>query len=111
MINFPTQIPDRDTRGPSDLHLFLLILVCSAVVFHPLENSYHVVVSFSIDFPSTSKVNVPFHRTAFDYSLVDWDLLRDDPWDIFNLGASAAAAAAEFCKWVQAGIDVDIPHA
>ena len=35
--------------------------------------------------------------------------MRDVPWeDIFNLGASAAAS--EFCEWVQAGIDVYIPH-
>ena len=35
--------------------------------------------------------------------------LRDYPWeDIFKL--SASAAASEFCEWVQAGIDVYIPH-
>ena len=35
--------------------------------------------------------------------------LRDDPWeDIFKLRASAAAS--EFCEWVQAGIDLYIPH-
>ena len=54
-----------------------------------------------------------FHRIANDYSHADWDglcdHLRDVPWeDIFNHGASAAAS--EFCKWVQVGIDVYIPH-
>ena len=35
--------------------------------------------------------------------------MRDTPWeDIFKPGASAAAS--EFCEWVQAGIDVYIPH-
>ena len=36
--------------------------------------------------------------------------MRDVPWgDIFNLGASAAAAS-EFCEWVQVRIDAYIPH-
>ena len=52
---------------------------------------------------------------ADDYSCADWDGLRDHlrdvPWqDIFKLRASAAAAASEFCEWVQVGIDVYIPH-
>ena len=35
--------------------------------------------------------------------------MRDDPWvDILKLGASATAS--KFCKWVQVGIDVYIPH-
>ena len=50
---------------------------------------------------------------AYDYSCADWDSLRDNlrdfPWeDIFKL--SASAAASESCEWVQAGIDVYIPH-
>ena len=36
-------------------------------------------------------------------------ILRDVPWEgIFKL--SASGAASEFCEWVQAGIDVYIPH-
>ena len=78
----------------------------------PLGNSDHVV-SVSIDFPINSKQDTPFHRMAYDYSRADWDGLRDHlrdvPWeDIFKLGASTAAS--EFCKWVQVGIDVYIPH-
>ena len=51
---------------------------------------------------------------AYDHSPADWDgfqdHLRDVPWeDIFKLIASAAAAS-EFCEWVQVGIDVYIPH-
>ena len=37
----------------------------------PLENSDHVVDSVSIDFPSNSKRDVPFHYIAYDYSRAD----------------------------------------
>ena len=72
-----------------------------------------MVVSVSIDFPSSSQWNTLFHRIAYDYSCADWDSLhdrfRDVPReDIFKLGASAAAS--EFCERVQVGIDVYIPH-
>ena len=83
------------------------------MAFPPLGNSDHVALSVSIDFPSNSQQDAPFHRIAYDYSRADWDGLRDHlrdvPWeDIFKLGASAAAS--EFCEWVQVGIDVYIPH-
>ena len=83
------------------------------MVLPPLGNSDHVVVSVSIDFPTNSQQDAPFHRIAYDKSRADWhglcDHLRDVPWeDIFKLGASAAAS--EFCEWVQVGIDVYIPH-
>ena len=83
------------------------------MAFPPLGNSDHVVVSDSIDFPSNSRHDAPFHCIAYDYSRADWDglcdHLRDIPWeDIFKLGAFAAAS--EFCEWVQVGIDVYIPH-
>ena len=83
------------------------------MVFPPLGNSDHVVFSVSTDFPINSKQDTPFNRVAYDYSRADWygfrDHLRDVPWeDIFKL--SASAAASEFCEWVQAGIDVYIPH-
>ena len=82
------------------------------MAFPPLGNSNHVV-SVSIDFPSNSQWDAPFHYIAYDHSRADWyglcDHLRDVPWeDIFKLGASAAAS--EFCEWVQVGIDVCIPH-
>ena len=83
------------------------------MAFAPLGNSDHVVVSVSLDFPTNSQQDAPFRRIAYDYSRADWDglcdHLRDVPWeDIFKLGASVAAS--EFCEWVQAGIDVYIPH-
>ena len=104
-----------DSHSPALLDLFLSsdASICSTMAFPPLGNSDHVVVSVSIDFPTNSQQDAPFHRIAYDYSRADWDGLRDDlrdvPWeDIFKLGASAAAS--EFCEWIQVGIDVYIPH-
>ena len=115
MVNFPTQIPDCDSHSPALLDLFLSsdASICSTVAFPALGDSDHVVVSVSIDFPTNSQQDAPFHCIAYDYSRVDWDGLRDHlrdvPWeDIFELGASAATS--EFCGWVQVGIDVYIPH-
>ena len=115
MVNFTTQIPNCDCHSPALLDLFLSsdTSICSAMVFLPLENSDHVVVSVSIDFPSNSKWDAPFLCIAYDYSFADWnslyDHLRDVPWeDIFKLGASPAAS--EFHDWVQVGMDVSIPH-
>ena len=115
MVNFPTRITDCDSHSPALLDLFIFsdASICSLMAFPTLGNSDHVVVSVSIDFPTNSQRNVPFHRIAYDYSRADWDglsdHLRDVPWeDIFKLGASPAAS--EFCEWVQVGIDVYIPH-
>ena len=115
MVDFPTRIPDCDSHSPALLDLFLssAASICSTIAFPPLGNSDHVVVSVSIDFPTNSQQDAPFHRIAYDYSRADWDGLRDHlrgvPWqDIFKLGA--CAAASKFCEWVQVGIDVYIPH-
>ena len=115
MVNFPTWIPDCDSHSPALLDLFLSsdTSICSTMAFPPLENSDHIVVSVSIDFPTNLQWDAPFHRITYDYSRADWDGLRDHlsdvSWeDILKLVASAAAS--EFCEWVQAGIDVYIPH-
>ena len=115
MVDFPTRIPDCDSHSPALLDLFLSsdASICSTMAFPPLGNSDHVVVSVSIDFPTNSQQDAPFHCIAYDYSCADWDglcdHLRDIPWeDIFKLGASAATS--QFCEWVQVGIDVYIPH-
>ena len=99
MLNIPIRIPDCDSHIPALLDLFLSsdASICSTMSFPPLRNSDHVVVSVSIDFPSNSQQDAPFHHIAYDYSCADWDSLhdhlRDVPWeDIFNLGASAAAS-------------------
>ena len=93
MVNFPTQIPDCNSHSPALLDSFLSseTSICSTMAFPPLGNSNHVV-SVSIDFPSNSQWDAPFHYIAYDYSCADWDglcdHLRDIPWeDIFKLGA------------------------
>ena len=115
MVNFPTRIPDWDSHSPALLDLFISsdASICSIMPFCSLENSAHVVVSVSTDFPINSKRDAPFHRLAYGYSRADWDGLRDPlrdvTWeDIFKLGASTATS--EFCEWVQVGTDVYIPH-
>ena len=74
--------------------------IFSPVAFLPLGNSNHDVVSLSIDFPSNSERDTPFHYTSYGYCRADWDGLRDHlrdvSWeDIFKLGA--CAADTEFC--------------
>ena len=115
MVNFPFRIPDCDSHSPALLDLFISsdASICSAKAFPPLRNSDHAVVSVSIDFPSYLQRDAPFHHITYDYSRADWDglsdHLRDVPWDdVFKL--SASAATSEFCEWVQARIDVYVPH-
>ena len=115
MVNVSIWIPDYDSHSPALLDFFLSsdAIICSAIVFPPLENSDQGAVSVSADFPSYSLRDAPFHCIAYSYSCADWDGLRDHfrdvLWeDIFKL--SASAAASEFCEWVQVGIDVYIAH-
>ena len=65
--NFPTQIPDCDSHSPALLDLFLssYMSICSTMAFPPLGNSDHAVVSGSIDFPSNSQQDAPFHCIAY----------------------------------------------
>ena len=102
MVNFPTRTPDCDSHSPALLDLFISsdASICSTMAFPPLRNSDHALVSVSIDFPTNSQQDAPFHRIAYDYSHADWDGLRDHlrdvQWeDIFKHGVSAAAS--EFC--------------
>ena len=83
MVNFPTQIPDCDSHSPALLDLFISpdTSICSTMTFPPLRNSDHVV-SVSIDFPSNSQRDAPFHRIAYDYSCGDWDGLSDHLRDV-----------------------------
>ena len=64
------------------LFLFSDASICSTMAFPPLGNSDHVVVSVSIDFPSNSQWDAPFHHIAYDYSRADWDDLRDHLRDV-----------------------------
>ena len=79
VVNFLTWITDCDSHSPALLDLFLSTdaSVCSTIALLPLENYDHVVVSVSIDFPSYSQRDAPFHRIAYDFSCADWDGLRN----------------------------------
>ena len=73
------------------------------MAFPPLGSSDHVVVSVSIDFPTNSQQDAPFHGISYYYSHADCDdcrdHLKDVSWeDIFKLCTSAAVS--EFCEWV-----------
>ena len=89
--------------------------ICSTIVFPPLGNSDHVVVSVSIDFDSNSKRDALFCRIAFDLACADGDGLcedlRDVPWEkIIKLGASAAASECVFSSWFSAAYSTAIAH-
>ena len=70
---FPTQIPDCDSHSPALLDLFISsdASICSTKAFPPLGNFDHVPVSVSIDFPSYSQWDAPFHRIAYGCSHAD----------------------------------------
>ena len=84
IVNFPTRIPDCDSHNPALLDLFLTCdaSICSTMAFPPFGNSDHVVVSVSIDFPTNSQQDAPFHRIAYGYSHPDWDGLCDHLRDV-----------------------------
>ena len=73
MVNFPTQIPDCDSHSSALLDLFISsdASICSTMAFPPLENS-DAVVSVTIDFPTNSQQEAPFHCIAYDYSCNCW---------------------------------------
>ena len=76
MVNFPSWIPNCDSHSPALLDLFISsdVSICSAMAFHPLGNSGHVVVSVSIDFSSYSQLNVTFDHIIYDYFYSDWEV-------------------------------------
>ena len=94
-----------------DLFLYSDSIICSTIAFFPLGNSDHVVSASIMTFCQTqNRWPVSWH-SFYDYSRGDWDglgnHLRDVPGkDIFKL--STSAAASEFCKWLQVGLDVYI---
>ena len=106
MVNFPTCIPDYGSHSPAFLDLFVSsdASICPPMAFPPLGNSDLVLVSVSIDFPSYSQRDAPFHGIAYDCSLANWDGLRDHlrdvPWENI-LKLSGSAAARKFCEWVK----------
>ena len=74
MVNFLTWIPDCDSQSPALFDFFLTSYtsINSTMAFPLLENSYHVAVSISIDFPINTKQDALFNCTAYDYSHADW---------------------------------------
>ena len=84
MVNFPTRILDCDSHSPALLDLFLSsdASIGSTMAFPLLENSDHVVVSVSTDFPSYSQWDAPFHHIDYDYFCTDWNGLCDQLKDI-----------------------------
>ena len=75
IFNFPTRVTDCDSHRPALLDFFLSsdASICSTMAFPPLGNSDHVVVSVSINFPTSLQRDAPFHRIAYDYSRADWE--------------------------------------
>ena len=70
------------------------------VDFPPLGNFDHAVFSVLFFFLPKSKMDTPFHCTAYGYSCADWDRLcdhlRDVPWEnSFKQGVFTAET--EFC--------------
>ena len=78
MVSFHSRIPDYDSHSPALLDFFFFsdASICSETAFPPLGNSDHVV-SVSIEFPSNSQRDAPFHRTAYDYSRAAWEVRCD----------------------------------
>ena len=77
MVNVPTRIADCDSHILLGFFLSSDASICSTMAFPLLGNSDHVVVSVSIDFPTFSQWDAPFHRIAYDYSRAYWDGLCD----------------------------------
>ena len=98
MVNFPTRISNCDSHSPALLDLFIsseLVFVLQWLSLH-----WEILIMLSSQFPSNFHHihnGMPmFHCVAYDYSLVDWDGLRDHlrdvTWeDIFKLNTFSAA--------------------
>ena len=90
---------DCDSHSPALLDLFLSsdASICSTMAVPRLGSSDHVVVSVSIDFPSSSQHDALFHYIAYDYSCADWEGHCDHWRDIHGRILGASGAAGEFC--------------
>ena len=114
IVNFPTWIVDCDSRNPALLNFFLSsdASFCFVMSFPSLGISDHVVDLFSIDVPSNSRWDTSFHWISYDLTYwlgrSSWSFERCSMEDIFEF--SVSTVASKFCKWVQVGIDVYIPH-
>ena len=86
-----------------DLCLSSVASICYTVALPALENSDHIIVSVSIDFPLNWK-----RGTLFMAILVGLQWCLRSSEDIFKF--SAFAAAAQFCELAQVGNDAKISH-
>ena len=75
IVNCLTRILDCDSHSPALLDFFLSsdASICFKMAFPPLGNADYEVVLVSIDFPSYSQPDAPFHLIAYDCSCADWD--------------------------------------
>ena len=105
MVNFPTRIQDCDSHIPALLGLFLSsdASICSTMALPPLRNSDMLLSQFPLN---SHQIHNRIPR--FIAQLMTIPVLIRKVFVIFKL--SASAAANEFCKWVQVGIDAHIPH-
>ena len=112
MVNFPTQIPDCGSDSPALLDLFLTLIF--VLKWFSLDwEIWIMLLSVSIDVPSNSQQDVPYHYIAYDYSRTDWTffvIFGEIFYGRISLNSVASVAASEFCKWVQVEIDVYIPN-
>ena len=78
--------PDCDSHSPVLLDLFISsdASICSTMAFPLLGNSDHVAAPVSIDFPSNSEGDAPFHGIACDFSRADSDGLFDHLRDVLG---------------------------
>ena len=65
---------------PLDLFISSEASICCTMPFLPLGDSDHVVISVSIDFPSNSQQDVPFHCTAWLVLIGMVSVIRSDKW-------------------------------
>ena len=82
VVNFPTWIPISHSPALLDLFISSDASICSTMVFPPLGNFDHVVVSVSILTFHQTQTGCPFHGIAYDYSRADWDHLCDPLRDV-----------------------------
>ena len=95
------------------LFLLMLVLVLQGVSF--LWEILMKLSRFPLTFLQTLKGMTLFFTKLITILVLIGTVFKII-WEMFNgrlslnLGASAAAAATELCKWVQVGVDVYIPH-
>ena len=115
IVDKPTRIPDNIQHFPNILDLFLTICpeICTATVLQPLGRFDHCLFNVKVGIQCKESSDVPFHRTIYRYSSADWDGFRnfiaDAPLEAIFQG-SPSDMATSITGWIQAGMDIFIPH-